>query len=113
MNLILRFNFSGVKTAGTLEEIKEFFSKYAKQYDIKEAGVIDEDNLLNAFIVHLDRKSVIYYLLIYDYDNIANNILIEHEENRYRALTQAGGLEFDSSSIPNRRNIRLRKTNEF
>jgi len=106
---ILKFNFSGVKTTGAIEEIErsfnlsirldieEFFAKYANQYKITKKIIDtvllqkDAGDLLSVFMSYLKRFSVRYYLLIDEYDNLANNILIEHGENKYKSSTQAGG----------------------
>ncbi len=48
-------------------------------------------DLLNGLIISLANLGISYYLLIDEYDNFANNILIEHGRGTYKQITRAGG----------------------
>ncbi len=107
---ILKLNFSGIPTNKSMEEIEfsfddsirasvnGFFEKYQKKLNIPE-NVKDEvlskksaGDLFNSFVSNLYYKSGIsYYLLIDEYDNFANNILIHHGKGSYQDLTHGGG----------------------
>ncbi len=106
---ILKFNFSGIPVYGTLEEIersfnfsvsldiKSFFNRYTTYFphlqEVRE-NVLSMDkagDLLNGLIKSLADLGISYYLLIDEYDNFANNILIEHGRGKYKQITHAGG----------------------
>ncbi len=106
---VLKFNFSGIPTHGTVEEVEEsfnktiklqvenFFIRYAAIYPgleaIKDEVLSNEraGDILNSVIFKLAELNISYYLLIDEYDNFANNILIEHGKWTYRQVTHAGG----------------------
>jgi len=105
---ILRFNFSMVKTFGTLEEIRnsfisyvhaevmDFIRKYKDVLSISDdtynrfMNFIDIDVVRNLF-VELRNKDINVFLLVDEYDNFANNILVEHGSETYMSVTHAGG----------------------
>jgi len=106
---IVKFNFSGVISHGTVEEIEHAFdlkvlsdirSFYVKYPDI--TGGIDAfekefkplsggSEALNLFISLMSDKQIKYYLLIDEYDNFANNILADHGKDRYQKITHGTG----------------------
>ena len=106
---VLRFNFSMVKTQGTIEQLKygfclnvwvaldAFISKYKTRYGLDEdisreiKSQIDPGDMLLVFQSEMKRKHVFFYMIIDEYDNFANNILIEHSEEIYHQITHAGG----------------------
>jgi hypothetical protein len=105
---ILRFNFSMVKTFGTLEEIRnsfvsyvhaeimDFIRKYKEVLSISDdtydrfINFVDLDVVRNLF-VELRNKDINVFLLVDEYDNFANNILVEHGSETYISVTHAGG----------------------
>ncbi len=106
---VLKFNFSGIPVGGKLEEIEKsfnlyiktsiesFFIRYKKVYpellDI-EKSVFQSDkagDILNVFIQKLGNIGISYYLLIDEYDNFANNILIGYGKGTYREITHGIG----------------------
>jgi len=105
---ILRFNFSMVKTFGTLEEIRNSFISYVhaevmdfiRKYKVvlsisddtygRFMNFIDLDVVRNLF-VELRNKDINVFLLVDEYDNFANNILVEHGSETYMSVTHAGG----------------------
>ncbi len=106
---ILKLNFSGIPTNGTMKEIENSFNKniyntvgdfYSFYHDMtggmeqfrKDYNETDNaTDLLGYFIKLMNRKSLSYYLLIDEYDNFANNILIHHGKGSYQDLTHGGG----------------------
>lgn len=48
-------------------------------------------DVMNAFISEMRRLRISYYLLIDEYDNLANNVLIHHGKESYLGLTHKGG----------------------
>ena len=106
---VLRFNFSMVKTQGTIEQLKHgfclnvwvaldgFISKYKTRYGLDEEiskkieNQIDPGDMWLVFQSEMKRKHVSFYLIIDEYDNFANNVLIEYNEEIYRKITHAGG----------------------
>ena len=106
---VLKLNFSGVNIQGEVKDIEYsfneniqgdldlFFSKYSDIIKIPQQvadDILKEKNatvLMNKFIQKMQKYNVSYYLLIDEYDNFANNILIEHGKGRYKNITHAGG----------------------
>ena len=106
---VLRFNFSMVKTQGTVEQLKHgfclnvwaelngFILKYKARYGLdkqvlkKIENQTDPGDMLLAFHGEMRAKHVSFYMIIDEYDNFANNVLIEHNEEIYRKITHAGG----------------------
>ncbi|MBN2651628.1 MAG: AAA family ATPase, partial [Spirochaetales bacterium] len=93
---ILKLNFSGI--AVNLSEkdlafsfalkirdnIISFYRKYSKMYNLNSdyearyERFSNAGDILNHFIEQMYDKGVQYYMLIDEYDNFANNILIHH-----------------------------------
>lgn len=106
---VLRFNFSMVKTQGTIEQLKQgfclnvwaemdiFISKYKTRYGFDEEiskeikSYTDPGDMLLVFHSEMKKKHVSFYMIIDEYDNFANNVLIEHSEEVYRKITHTGG----------------------
>ena len=106
---VLKLNFSGIPTHGTeaqtehsfkvkfIGDIELFFSKYTKHFNIGENIkniVLAEkttSDILNRFIAKMYECGVKYLMLIDEYDNFANNVLIHHGKDNYLALTHKGG----------------------
>ena len=106
---ILKLNFSGIPTDKTLEEIQVsfnnsikdsiafFFKVYGKISIFSEETkhyVMSADlagDIFNRFVAKMRETDVKYYLLIDEYDNFANNILIQHGKGSYEGLTHGGG----------------------
>jgi hypothetical protein len=106
---VLRFNFSMVKTQGTIEQLKygfclnvwvaldAFISKYKIRYGLDEdisreiKSQSDPGDMLLVFHSEMKRKHVFFYMIIDEYDNFANNVLMEHNEEVYRKITHSGG----------------------
>ncbi len=107
--LILKLNFSGIPVGKSLDEIEKLFNLsikdqinyFLKKYEGLHPGfreiavrLSDRDNassLLGGLIWELAQAGISYYLLIDEYDNFANNILIEHGRGTYKQITHAGG----------------------
>ncbi len=106
---VLKLNFSGIPVDGSIQEVENsfnfavkldiegFFNKYVNYFpqlkDVRKK-VLSMDkaaDVLNGLIKSLADLGISYYLLIDEYDNFANNILIEHGRGRYRQITHAGG----------------------
>ena len=106
---VLRFNFSMVKTQGTIEQLKQgfclnvwvaldsFISKYKTKYGLddeiskKIESQVDPGDMLLVFHSEMKRKHVSFYMIIDEYDNFANNVLMEHNAETYRRITHSGG----------------------
>jgi len=106
---ILRFNFSMVSTQGTIDQIKKsfylnvwgvldaFIAKYKELYNldinISKEIKIQEDagDMLLIFQNEMKKKHASFYMIIDEYDNFGNNILIEHGKNIYTQITHGGG----------------------
>jgi hypothetical protein len=106
---VLKFNFSGIPTSGSLEEIEHsfdinikgiieyFLNRYKTQFNISDSVcnyILIENkasDILNRFIQKMLEFNIAYYLFIDEYDNFANNILIEHGKDTYKSITHAGG----------------------
>ncbi len=106
---VLRFNFSMVKTQGTIEQLKQgfclniwaemdvFISKYKSRYNFddeiskKIESKVDPGDMLLVFHNEMKKKHISFYMIIDEYDNFANNVLIEHSEEIYEKITHAGG----------------------
>ena len=102
---VLRLDFS--ITGGNIDELREnvygyidvtygvFVSKYAKYYPEgyvegfrQQKSTSDRMNYVHAMIKRYDMKA---YLIIDEYDNFTNNVLNQHGEAVYHALTHAEG----------------------
>jgi len=107
---VLSFDFSMVQSYGTIDEIRESFIKYVhseikhfvKKYNdlfkISEAEQqhFFSDNYLSLDVVRdvfirLRETNYHTFLIIDEYDNFANNILIEHGSETYTSVTHSGG----------------------
>ena len=107
---VLRFNFSMVKTFGSIEEIELSFSQYIFDalrnfvyryndlFHLSEIIVNDilttysgNSDVIRSLFMMLSEQHVKTYVIINEYDNFANNILTEHGEETYTKVTQAGG----------------------
>ena len=106
---VLRFNFSMVKTQGTVEQLKQgfclnvwaemdiFISKYKDRYNFdneiskKIESKVDPGDMLLVFHNEMKKKHVSFYMIIDEYDNFANNVLIEHSAETYQKITHSGG----------------------
>lgn len=106
---ILKFNFSGVISQGTVEEIENsfnvrvwsclnsFFERY--QSTLRVENIMESQitplkkasDMLARFIDFMADNEVKYYLLIDEYDNFANNILADHGKDRYHKITHGTG----------------------
>jgi len=106
---VLRFNFSMIRSQGTIEQLKKsfclnvwseldaFIVKYGEQYnldlellkEIKKQE--DAGDMLLLFHNEMKKKNVRFYLIIDEYDNFGNNILIEQGQEIYYGATHAGG----------------------
>jgi hypothetical protein len=71
--------------------------KYKAIYELDEDVLKDIKNqtdpgdMLLVFRDEMKAKNVSFYMIIDEYDNFANNVLIEHNEEMYRRITHAGG----------------------
>ncbi len=106
---VLRFNFSMVAINGNVEDIKHsfllniigeilvFINKYADCFNLdlqiqrKIEDEKDAANVLMLFAREMKIKKVSVFMIIDEYDNFANNILMEHGEETYSKVTHAGG----------------------
>ncbi len=106
---ILKFNFSTIAVGEGLEvakkhfdlhvknSIKSFFRKYGKIYpQIKKSekeilSIGEAPAIMESFIATMYDAGIKYYLLIDEYDNFANNILIEHGKKIYKDTTHGRG----------------------
>ncbi len=106
---VLRFNFSMVKTQGTIEQLKQgfclnvwaemdiFISKYKARYGLDEdiskeiKSHQDPGDMLLIFHSEMKKKHVSFYMIIDEYDNFANNVLIEHNAETYQRITHSSG----------------------
>lgn len=106
---ILRFNFSGIPTHLGIEQLEHsfdivilgyievFFTRYEKHFnipqDVKKAVLAEKSagDMLNRFIIKMYETGVKYYLLIDEYDNFANNILMYYGKERYMRVTHHSG----------------------
>ncbi|MBF0398248.1 MAG: AAA family ATPase, partial [Desulfobacterales bacterium] len=102
---VLKFNFSMVEISGTIKDIEKRFFNYIygicenflKDYkDIFENVVLKSEekysgsgDILNNILKLTKGKD--FYLMIDEYDNFANNILIEHGQDSYMSVTHAEG----------------------
>lgn len=104
---VMKWDFSGVSPEGDGEEIKRNlydylnarFSAFSDYYrEILDAPIrIDSQNALASFQFLLNavhKAGYLLYLLIDEYDNFANELMMGHrsvEEDRYRALLSGEG----------------------
>ena len=107
---VLRFNFSMVKTFGSIEEIelsfsqyifdvlRNFANKYKDLFQLSEIIVQDllttyngNTDVIRSLFMMLSEKNIKVYVIIDEYDNFANNILSDHGEETYTKVTHAGG----------------------
>ncbi|MCP4138414.1 MAG: AAA family ATPase [bacterium] len=106
---VLEFDFSMVNTNGALEEIEfsfvdhvrgqveNFLEMYRDLIENSEKILTDVSNARSAgdklknLVGGLALRKMKYYLLIDEYDNFANTILIEHGEDTYKKVTHSGG----------------------
>ncbi|MBF0121012.1 MAG: AAA family ATPase [Desulfobacterales bacterium] len=102
---ILKFNFSMIGVSGTINDIEKRFFSYI--YGICENFLRDYKNIFESVVLKPEEKysgasdvltNVLkltkggnFYLMIDEYDNFANNILIEHGQDSYMSVTHAGG----------------------
>jgi len=104
---ILRWDFSCVDTTGSVKEIKQAlfdhinfcikgFLLYYRDYNLPEVEV-DRDNCINSInslISSVRMTPYPIYLLIDEYDNFANTIMmgVRNEKTRYNALVHDEGI---------------------
>ena len=104
---ILRWDFSSVDTTGSVKEIKQAlydhinfcikgFLLYYRDYNLPEVEV-DRDNCINSInslISSVRMTPYPIYLLIDEYDNFANTIMmgVQNEKIRYNALVHDEGV---------------------
>jgi len=106
---VLRFNFSMVRTQGTVEQLKDafclnvwgemdaFISKYQHIYNFDEdiskeiKNQDDPGNMLLLFYNEMKKKHVRLFMIIDEYDNFANNVLVDYKEETYQKLTHGTG----------------------
>ena len=104
---ILRWDFSSVDTTGSVKEIKQAlydhinfcikgFLLYYRDYNLPEVEV-DRDNCINSInslISSVRMTPYPIYLLIDEYDNFANTIMmgVQNEKIRYTALVHDEGV---------------------
>ena len=107
---ILRYNFSMVKTFGSIEQIelsfsqyvfdalRNFVNKYNDLFCLPENIVKDllttysgNTDMIRSLFMLLSEKHIKVFVIIDEYDNFANNILTEHGEETYNKVTHAGG----------------------
>ncbi len=116
---ILKLNFSGIPTDGSPEDIKTsfdlefflsisgFYTCYSHLYDkmnidLDYVNISNATDMLKKFIRVMRANSAQFYLLIDEYDNFANNILIHHGKERYQRVThQAGFLRSFFAAVKN------------
>ncbi len=101
---ILKFNFSMIGVSGTINDIEKRFVNYiygrvesffrnyetffkAKLYSKDQYG--DSGDILSHIFEIIAGKP--FYLMIDEYDNFANNVLIEHGQESYISVTHSGG----------------------
>ena len=106
---VLKLNFSGLPTDGDLAASKRSFDRKIKgdihtfyvfypaltggepAFD-RQLGLIEgAADVLNEFIRLMYEMDVRYLMLIDEYDNFANNVLIHQGAEQYSAITHAGG----------------------
>ena len=106
---VLRFNFSMIKTQGTIEDLKHgfclnvrnelsaFILKYKSRYNLDEEVLkkiesqTDPGDMLLVFQGEIRAKNLSLYMIIDEYDNFANNILIGHGKKIYTEITHSSG----------------------
>ena len=107
---ILRYNFSMVKTFGSIEQIelsfsqyvfdalRNFVNKYNDLFRLPENIVKDllttycgNTDMIRSLFMLLSEQHIKVFVIIDEYDNFANNILTEHGEETYNKVTHAGG----------------------
>ena len=116
---ILKLNFSGLSTQGNYEEIEksfnfhvfiaisDFYTEYSgifRNLNIKEdyADTTDANEMITKFVGLIKANQANFYLLIDEYDNFANNVLIHHGKERYQRVThQAGVLRSFFAAVKN------------
>ncbi|MBN1874246.1 MAG: AAA family ATPase [Anaerolineae bacterium] len=105
--LILKWNFSVIATQGSITEIKralhnhlngciEMFKDQYRHYLDYEITLDEQDALrsLHSVLVAAKRSQYNIYLLIDEYDNFANEVLMANRDShqRYEALIQGEGM---------------------
>lgn len=106
---ILRFDFSKIGTSDKLEVIEQVFNKniYDTIHDFyvyyeeimggersfKEdfSNILTASSSLSSFISVVNRKKIKLYILIDEYDNFANNLLMDKGERDYISITHGTG----------------------
>lgn len=106
---VLKLNFSGIPTHTSEEKIEHsftlvlraqigsFFSRYQALISIPQEArehIITQTtagDMLNLFSIEMASRGVSFFLLIDEYDNFANNVLVHHGTVRYEAITHRGG----------------------
>lgn len=106
---VLKLNFSGIPSDGTVEDLKfsftlkirdninSFYKKYGQSFDLdtdfedRYSQFSHAGDALNHFIELMADQQVKYLMLIDEYDNFANNMLIHQGAEHYTAITHAGG----------------------
>jgi len=106
---VLKLDFSKVQVDGSYEDIQRIFNEviyrsirdfYIKYTDTTggEASFNQEikfsssaTSMFDEFISQMFKRQIVIYLLIDEYDNFANNILMQHGETSYLDTTQKGG----------------------
>jgi len=105
--LVLKWDFSGVNPQGDSEEIKRDLYRYLNdrisdfsdyyQAILPDSPRVDPQDALSSFrslLASIRKTGHLLYLLIDEYDNFANELLMGHrdvEESRYQALLSGEG----------------------
>ena len=103
--LVLALNFSSV--ASSMERLEESFNTYCKivmtGFAERNAHLLGEeaveklrelktgDALLGSLCQSANSKGQKIYLILDEYDNFANNILVDYGNERYRSITHGSG----------------------
>jgi hypothetical protein len=106
---VLKLNFSGIPTDGDIDasqtsflrklkgDIHSFYVYYpeltggVEQFEHHLGHLDGTVDIFNEFIRLMYDAHVQFIMLIDEYDNFANNVLIHHGADKYRAITHAGG----------------------
>ena len=115
---ILKLNFSGIPTEKIeitekdfnlkiTRAIKSFYGNYSflfEKISFEEdlSKITNATSLFSEFVEIMHFHNIKFYLLIDEYDNFANNILIHHGKDRYQRVThQAGFLRSFFAAVKN------------
>ncbi len=90
--LVLRFDFSAIDVSNVEESLRGYLSRhiqaFIEKYHLDIAPIDNPIALLDTLFVHIQKHSLKLYLLIDEYDNFANKLLLNNQNEYLNLVSQ-------------------------